>query len=339
MNRWSKFWVHLHEDHEEPFVPALDEKATKILLLSLIGLIITATIQMIIFTYSGSRALLADTIHNYTDAFTSVPLWLAFVLSRRLPTKRFSYGFNRSEDIAGLFIILVISASTIVAGYASIQGLIYGEVMTHVTMVSLAAIVGFVGNEIVALFRLSMGRKIGSAALVADGQHARLDGFTSLAILLGVVGTWLGYPQVDSIVGLLITATMVFIVIKMSYTMITRIMDGVEPKMIDQISSSAETVPGVVRVKDVKARWFGHDVLAELSIVVNSNISVKDGHEIACKVMEQVQTQVQRLTSLQVHVDPLEMQGHQYHISQAMISPILKPSEEETPVMMRERPR
>lgn len=293
-----------------------NREATKVLLISLLGLLVTAVIQGGIAIFSGSVALLADTIHNFGDALTSVPLWFAFQVSRRKPTERFSYGFNRSEDLAGLFIVVVISVSAVVSGYASIERLVHRTHPDHLWAVAAAAVVGFLGNELAAWFRIRMGNKMGSAALVADGHHARIDGITSLAVLLGVVGTWLGYPIVDPIVGLIITLMIVLIVKDSAVTVFTRLLDGIEPETIDQIKRSALSVHGVCQVTDVRARWCGHQIHAELSIAVDGQLTVTEGHEIAKHVIHQLKVDVAHLANVEVHVDPMEELGANHHVLQ-----------------------
>lgn len=153
---------HSHGEHGHSHVGVdssivKNKEATRVLMISLVAMLITAIFQAIIVAVSGSVALLADTIHNFGDALTSIPLWIAFVLSRRLPTKRFTYGLNRSEDLAGLMIIFVIAISAVVAGYESIQRLFNGSSLTNLWAVAIASIVGFLGNELVAIYRIRMG--------------------------------------------------------------------------------------------------------------------------------------------------------------------------------------
>jgi cation diffusion facilitator family transporter len=140
---------------------------------SFVGMFITAFIQVIIVYYSGSIALLADTIHNFGDALTAIPLLFAFMLARWKPTQRFTYGYGRVEDLAGVFMVLMILISAIVAGYVSIDRLFHPQEVTFLWAVAAAALIGFIGNEAVAQLRIRVGTEIGSAALVADGYHAR----------------------------------------------------------------------------------------------------------------------------------------------------------------------
>ncbi|WP_063776426.1 cation diffusion facilitator family transporter [Paenibacillus sp. IHB B 3415] len=314
---------HAHGEHGHSHVGVdsgivKNKEATRVLMISLIAMFITAVFQAIIVAFSGSVALLADTIHNFGDALTSIPLWIAFVLSRRLPTKRFTYGLNRTEDLAGLIIILLIAVSAVVAGYESIQRLYNGTPVTNLWAVGSAAIIGFIGNELVAVYRIRMGKKIGSAALVADGHHARIDGITSLAVLLGVLGSWLGYPIVDPIVGLGITITIIFIVKDSVKTIFSRLLDGMEPATIDLITASTRDVKGVIEVNEVKARWFGHEIKADLSITVDPDLSLMKAQEIVKDVIHRLHHDIEHLGNVLVHVDPEGETGGLHHSHEAL---------------------
>jgi cation diffusion facilitator family transporter len=235
---------------------------------SFAGLAATAVLQLFVVFVSGSVALLADTIHNFADAATAIPLAIAFWFARRQPSARFTFGYGRVEDLAGVTIVLTILATAIVAGYESIQRLLHPQDISHLWAVIAASIVGFLGNEGVAIFRIRVGREISSAALVADGYHARVDGWTSLAVLFGAVGVWLGYPLADPIVGLIITAAIFAIVIQSAKSIFFRMLDGAEPRIIDEIRHAAGHVPQVRGVTEVRARWLGHRLHAELNIAV-----------------------------------------------------------------------
>ena len=244
-------------------------------------LFVTSLIQVVIVVLSGSVALLADTIHNFGDAATAIPLGIAFLLVRRKPTRRFPYGFGRVEDLAGLAVIMTISASAVVAGYEAVHRLLHPAPMDHLLIVAVAAIVGFVGNQAAAVVRIRAGRRIGSAALVADGMHARTDSWTSLSVLIGAGGTWLGFPLADPIVGLLITAAIVFIMFRSAREVFVRILDGIEPETITAIEKASRAVPGVLGITQVRARWSGHRQNAEVSITVSPTLTVREAHRIA----------------------------------------------------------
>jgi cation diffusion facilitator family transporter len=203
---------------------------------SFIGLTVTALIQMVVVVLSGSVGLLADTIHNFADAATAIPLGIAFWLARRAATRRFTYGLGRVEDFAGLIILAIIVTSAAVAAREAIDRFLHPQPVTMLWAVILASIIGFLGNEGVAIFRIRVGRQIGSAALIADGYHARVDGWTSLAVLIGAVGVWLGYPVADPIVGLVISAAIAVLVWQSARAIILRMLDGVDTEAVDAIS-------------------------------------------------------------------------------------------------------
>jgi cation diffusion facilitator family transporter len=280
---------------------------------SFIGLFATAAFQIVIVMFSGSVALLADTIHNIGDAATAIPLWIAFRLARREPTKRFTYGYGRIEDLAGVAIVFTILLSAVVAAYESIDRFFHPQTVKYLWMVIVASVIGFIGNEAVAQFRIKVGKEIGSAALIADGHHARVDGLTSLAVLFGAVGVWLGYPLADPVIGLLITAAILRIVWESGKSIFTRMLDGVDPEVIDEIRQAVNHIAGVSDISDVRVRWLGHRLHAELNIAVSPELSVEKGHEIAKEVQHRLLHQLRYLSNATVHVDPVGASGEAYH--------------------------
>ena len=270
---------------------------------SFVILAITAAIQIVVVFTSGSVALLADTIHNIGDATTAIPLWVAFLLARRKPTATFSYGYGRLEDIAGVLIVLIILFSAIVAGYEAIERLIHPQAITQLLSVAIAGIVGFIGNEVVAVFRIRVGREINSAALIADGYHARTDGITSLAVVLGAVGVWFGFPLADPIIGLLITIAIFGIVWQSARAVLTRTLDGVEPGVLAEIRHAAEHVPGINRVTDAKARWLGHELHADVTIAVDERLPLARANMISASLQKELFAHMPALAVANVRFD------------------------------------
>ena len=265
---------------------------------------ITALLQVFVVILSGSIALLADTIHNFGDAATAIPLGVAFMLAKSKPSKRFSYGYGRVEDLAGIIIVLIILFSALVAGYESISRLLHPQKVGHLYAVIAASIIGFLGNEVVAIFRIKVGKEIGSAALIADGYHARVDGWTSLAVLLGALGVWLGYPLADPIIGLVITAAILVIVWQAAKQIFVRILDGVDPEIIDEIEKTVSKVEGVAEVSEIKARWIGHKLYTQLKITVKPTLSVADGEEIVREVNHMLKSDVPHLSEAVIKILP-----------------------------------
>jgi cation diffusion facilitator family transporter len=283
---------------------AASAEGIRALKISLLVLGATALAQLVVVAMSGSAALLADTIHNFSDALTAVPLWIAFALSRRAATRRYTYGYGRAEDLAGVFIVAMIALSAVVAGYESIHRLVEPQPIANVGVVLAAGVIGFVGNELVAVYRIRVGRRIGSAALVADGLHARTDGFTSLAVVGAALGVLAGFPLADPIVGLLITVAILVVLRGAATDVYRRLMDGVDPHLVDAAESSIRAVPGVLDVDELRLRWTGHRMRAEVGIAVDPGMDVVAAHDVATAVQHRLLHDVPRLVAATVHVGP-----------------------------------
>src|SRR5579872_1626363 len=277
----------------------------------------TAAIQAVVVALSGSVALLGDTLHNGADALTVVPLGVAFVLSRRRPNRRYTYGYGRAEDLAGIVIVAVIVLSSAAAAYAAIGRLLHPHQVTHLAAVAIAAAVGFAGNELVARYRIRTGRRIGSAALVADGLHARTDGFTSLAVLAGAGGVALGWRWADPVVGLLITVAILSVLRQAATEIWRRLMDAVDPAVLHRAEQTLRDTPGVLGVGRVRLRWIGHQMRAECEVVVNAAVSVVEAHQVAVAAEHALLHALPRLTAALVHADPQPGDGTDYHAALA----------------------
>jgi cation diffusion facilitator family transporter len=255
-------------------------------------------------------ALLADTIHNFTDALTAIPLLIAFRLARRAPTRRYPYGYHRAEDVAGLTIVALIGISAIAAAAEAVSRLLHPHPIDKPGWVLAAGVIGFLGNEAVAEYRIRVGRRIGSAALVADGLHARTDGLTSLGVIAATIGVLLGFERADAIVGLAITVAIVFTMWHAARAVLHRALDGTDESTLTLIEAVAGAVPGVEHVRDARARWSGHRLLADLTIVVAPSLTVQEGHSIAQAAHDALLHEVPRLTDATVHVDPHDHDPH-----------------------------
>lgn len=274
--------------------------------ISLLVLGLTALIQIVIVVMSGSVALAADTIHNFADALTAVPLWIAFALGAKPATRRYTYGFGRVEDLAGSFVVAMITMSAIIAGYEAIARLIHPQQIEHVGWVALTGLVGFIGNEWVALYRIRVGHRIGSAALIADGLHARTDGFTSLAVLCSAGGVALGFPLADPIVGLLITAAILAVLRTAARDVFRRLLDGVDPAMVDAAEQALAARPGVQAVRSVRMRWIGHRLHADAELDVDPALDLAQAHRIAHDAEHELTHTVPKLTTALIHAYPAE---------------------------------
>jgi len=273
----------------------------------------TAVIQAVVVALSGSVALLGDTLHNAADALTAVPLGIAFIVGSRPATRRYTYGYGRAEDLAGVMIVVLILASSALAAYEALSRLAHPERVSDLIAVAAAALAGFAGNELVARYRIRVGRKIGSAALVADGLHARTDGLTSLAVLLGAGGVALGWNWADPVVGLVITAAILSVLYQAAREVYRRLMDAVDPALVDLAEQTLRATPGVLDVGLVRLRWVGHQLWAECEIAVSGDITAVEAHEVAVNAEHDLRHALPRLSAALVHADPRPLQGTDPH--------------------------
>jgi cation diffusion facilitator family transporter len=274
---------------------------------------LTALLQAVVVAWTGSVALLGDTLHNVADALTAVPLGVAFLLGRRPANRRYTYGFGRAEDIAGIVIVAFIAASAVAAGWAAIDRLRHPADVRYLGVVAAAAVIGFLGNEVVAQLRIRVGRRIGSAALVADGLHARADGYTSLAVLLGAGGVALGWGWADPVVGLAITLAILVVLWQAAREVYRRLMDAVDPSIVDTVEASLRDTPGVLSIGSVRLRWIGHSLRAECVIVVDANLTVVQAHAIAVDAEHRLMHEMPKLSAALVHADPESNDGTDHH--------------------------
>ncbi|MFJ4209584.1 cation diffusion facilitator family transporter [Paenarthrobacter sp. NPDC089675] len=300
-----KGFLHgLFVPHSHDAADSVDEamessaKGIRALKISLAILLVTSLLQLAVFVISGSVALLADTIHNFSDALTAVPLWVAFILNRRAATRAYNYGFGRAEDLAGLFIIAMVALSAVVAAVESVVRLFQPQPLSNLGWVLAAGLIGFAGNEIVAVYRIRVGKEIGSAALVADGVHARTDGFTSLAVVAGVVGVWLGFPLADPIIGILISAAIFVLLWGTARDIGRRLLDGVDPHLLGRVESAIATAAPTEST--VKLRWSGHRLHVEVTTSVDAHWSMSEFASFRRRVEDAVRTNIRNVGTVTI---------------------------------------
>ena len=308
---WDRIAAIFHFGHSHnqnnlaPDQAFLDnEEGIRTVWLALATLTVTSVLQIVIVLWSGSIALFADTVHNIGDGLNSIPLLIAFYLARRAATRRYTYGFAKAEDVAGIFIVLSIAISAGVIFWESFQKLLNPQPLTNLSWVAAAAVIGFLGNEAVALLQIRVGRKIGSAALVADGLHARTDGLTSLAVLFAAAGSWLGFPLLDPIIGIIIGVIILFVARDTTVTMWYRLMDAVDPKLLAQAELIVQKQAGVREMRRVRMRWTGHRLCAEVTIAVDPHLSTIQSHQIAEGLRHALFHEIHNLAEVVVHVEP-----------------------------------
>lgn len=296
---------HEHAEHDVGADPAFKtSEGIRTVWIALAALGLTTVLQVAIVLLSGSVALLADTVHNLGDALNSIPLLFAFYLARRSATRRYTYGYGRAEDVAGVVIVLSIVFSAGYILWESFWKLLDPQPIEHLYLVAAAAVIGFVGNEAVALLQIRTGNRIGSDALIADGLHARIDGLTSLVVLVAVAGSALGYPIVDPIVGLVIGTAIVFIARDAARRIWYRLMDAVDPAVVERIEQYAGDVEGVAEVASIRVRWVGHQLHAEVGVILDERRTLAETYDIIAEVRQALINYVRHLSVVTVEALP-----------------------------------
>jgi cation diffusion facilitator family transporter len=295
--------------HDHRPIAASGEEGIRVTKISLIGLGVTAILQAVIVVFTGSVALLSDTIHNVADALTAVPLWIAFAMGRRPPNRRFTHGYHRAEDLAGLIIVVVVFASAVAAGWESIRRLLDPRSIDHAGWVIGAGLIGAIGNEWVARYRIRGGRRIGSAALVADGQHARADALTSLSVMAAGVGSMLGARWADPVVGILVALTIFTMLWRSAGRIFSRLLDAVDPDFVDHALEVTRGIDGVREATGLQLRWHGHRLEAVVTVGVDSDLSVLEGHEIGERVRHGLMHAFPFTVGATVHIDPVGIES------------------------------
>lgn len=322
-SRWVHRFRHAVSPHSHDAADRVDEalessrRGMRALWTSLAVLATTALVQAAVVVASGSVALLSDTLHNVADALTAVPVGIAFLLGRRPATRRFTYGYGRAEDVAGIIVVLVIAGTAIAAGVESVRRLADPTDVDHLVAVALAGVVGFVGNEIAAQVRIRAGRAIGSAALVADGLHARTDALTSLAVLVSAGGAAVGWRLADPIVGLAIAVAIAAVTRSAAREVLARLMDAVDPVLVDAARGAVAGTDGVTGVDSVRLRWIGHALRAEVEITVPNDLTLADAHAVAHNAEARLREVVPKLRGATVHAHPTGQHDHRGAIRSA----------------------
>jgi cation diffusion facilitator family transporter len=266
-------------------------EANRAVAVSAVGLAATGLVELLIALLTGSVGLLGDAIHNLSDVSTSAVVFLGFRLSRRPPTDRYPYGLERAEDLAGIGIAVVIWASAAYAGFESVRKLIEHGHTTHVGWGIAGAALGIAGNQVVARYKLVIGKRINSATLVADARHSWLDALSSAGALVGLVAVALGQSWGDPVAGLAVTAFIGHVGYEVTSDVVRRLADGIDPHVITAAEAAAGSVPGVIHAH-ARARWTGRTLRVEIEGWVDPDLPARDadalGRDVALALAEQL---------------------------------------------------
>ena len=295
--------------------PSGEDEGLRAVRLSAFGLGLTAAVQFAFVAASGSVALLADGLHNLGDVFTTATLWIAFVVGRRVPDRGYTFGFARAEDVAGVLVLLAIAASAVVAAWESLDRLLGGDVpaLRNPGWALAAALVGVAGNEVVARYKVRVGRRIHSVPLEADGRHSRVDGLASLAAAAGIAGAWAGWPAADPLAGLLLSGVIAWVLVATTRDVLDRLLDRVDGEVIDQIERAAATVAGAQAVHAVRARWVGRSLHVLVHADVDPDLPLRDAHALGERVRHAIFHALPGVAAVDLHLDPAGIDEHDSH--------------------------
>lgn len=301
---------HSHDGHEHSHT-TLDRdlltrrRGLRAIWISAAGLAATAAVQFGIVAISSSAGLFADALHNLGDVAGTGALYLGFRLAMRPASDRFPHGWRRFEDLAGLVIVLAIAVSGALALFDSLDALLGGgHTVTNAAWAFGAALVGAVGNEAVAIYKIRVGRSIRSAALIADGRHARVDGLVSLGAAVGIAGAAAGYPVADPLAGLVIVAVIAGILVRTAREVIPRIVDAVDPELVAELETVARQVPDVEGVHDVRPRHVGGGLLVQLHVEIDGDLSLREAHHVSERVSHHLAHEFPNVLTVDIHIDP-----------------------------------
>ena len=266
-------------------------QANQAIAVSAIGLAATGLVELVLAVLTGSVGLLGDAIHNLSDVSTSAVVFLGFRLSRRPPTERYPYGLERAEDLAGVGIAVVIWASAAFAGYESVRKLVEHGHTAHVGAGIAGAALGIIGNQVVARYKLVIGKRINSATLIADARHSWLDALSSAGALAGLVAVAFGQPWGDPVAGLAVTALICHVGYEVTTDVVHRLADGVDPGVITTAEAAAGSVPGVIHAH-ARARWTGRTLRVEIEGWVDPGLPAREADAMGRLVADSVSRQL-----------------------------------------------
>jgi cation diffusion facilitator family transporter len=267
----------VRDDHDEV---AHRSAANRALVFSAVVLAAAGGVELLVALFTGSVGLLGDALHNLSDVSTSVLVFVGFVVSRRPPTDRYPYGYERAEDLAGIGVAAMIWASAVLAGWASYRKLVGHGTTDHLALGVAAAAVGIIANRVVAAYKGRVGTQIQSATLLADARHSWLDAMSSLGALTGLIAVALGAQWGDPVAGFAVTLLIIHVGWEVTSDLVHHLMDGVDPQIIADAVSAARLVPDVADAH-ARARWSGRTLRLDIDIALDPGVALGDATHIA----------------------------------------------------------
>lgn len=278
------------------------EKAAKY---SAIANLSLAIIKGIVGVFSGSIALLADSVHSFSDIFASLAVYIGLKLSRRKPDEKFPYGYYKFETLASLIISVIIILSGFEIIIESINGILAPKTIGIPLFAISVSILSVIISFFLAKYKDKVGTEIGSRALINDGQHSFVDVFSSLIVFAGILGAYIGYPIFQGVAGLAVALLIIYIGLKFGKEAVLVLLDAnLDPKTVEKIKSIATNFEGVEGVHDIKVRRSGPYVFAELHLETRKRLSIQKADEISKNLEKRIMNEINDLDSLTIKIEP-----------------------------------
>ncbi|SFL57990.1 cation diffusion facilitator family transporter [Halanaerobium salsuginis] len=281
------------------------QESRKISLISLLSNTLLAVLKIFIGIFASSTALIADGFHSLSDMASTIIVLISIKFSTTPADKNHPYGHEKAEALGTNILAVILILTAIFLGRDALLSLWQRDIKEPGLAALAVAFISIIVKEILYRYTIKIGKRINSKALIADAHHHRSDAFSSIAALFGIAGARLGFSFLDPLAGVVVA----LLILKVAYDILKstsyELMDGRPAReKVDEITKIAAKISGVIDVYDLKLRSYGPNYIVDLKIVVQDQLSVVEGHNIACQVESQIIEQQADVKDVMVHVDP-----------------------------------
>lgn len=284
------------------------QQGKKISIISLLSNTILALLKISIGFFANSKALIADGFHSVSDMASTIIVMASIRFSETPADKNHPYGHEKAEALGTNILAVILILTAFFLGRDAILTIMSGNIAEPGSWALFAAFISIIVKELLYRFTIKIGEEINSRGLIADAHHHRSDALSSIAALIGIGGAKLGFRFLDPLAGLVVA----LLILKVGYEIMRdtsyELMDGRPDKeKINQIRELSASISGVIEIHDIKLRSYGPNYIVDLKIVVEDQLSVVEGHNIACQVEKKIINNSEDVKDVMVHVDPLSI--------------------------------
>ena len=296
--------IHDHHDNEALSPRSRTPSVLRIILVSGLLLLALALPEIVAGSLAKSRGLLGDGLHNLLDVVGILPLLFGLWILRRTPSERFPYGLGKAETLTALVVVLLVFSSALTTIALSVRSLLYPLPVAFPRLAMVMALASAVVNILVGLLQVWGGKGSDDPALTSSGHHALTDAGLALGVLAGIAAAPLGYPRVDALAGILLGTILMRTTLSRARTLLSRLTDGIDPGILQKIREGAASAPGIVSVDEVRARWVGRGIHAEIALAIDPELDTRSAHEISDELHHRLLHQIDNLARIFVQYHP-----------------------------------